>query len=523
MDVKFIIIILVALAIVFLLINEINALKLHFEKKFNGIDTVLEKHNDDLKTTFKKETNKHADKYVSYTNEMLQQMRKMNNIERQAVMMSDHFIEGFYGDEDRDNNTKGMKIPYLSDTNQKQYHNKQNDVDNKKESTPYMSPTTDNDPENDGNEENNDGDDEFYIKDENNNILNSTKVPSLTKPDSKTKVDSKSKIALISTDTKINPDALDFTNDNTAMVKGKNKDKGKNSGIGMSMSVPMTTLPLVGKVTSSTQNKNKVSSREDKMIGGKNTLINNKIQNNINNNNNDDDEEGSGDDENSNVDIIDESDDFNESLDDETNENESNESDAFDDDANDDDENDDDENDDAGSGDADNIVDSNDENDNEDTDDVSDDEIEDNEEDETDIETEDNEEESVKHKISSKKTQNRSLKHIVPPTPKKEHINKKLQQLKKIQASMQSDVDMESQAITIGSSKKGKTLSAKFGKRKVQDDISVITNDSANFKLKAVTSYKKSDLINIAKRYGAKVTDGMTKEEIHGVIKKIKG
>ena len=80
-------------------------------------------------------------------------------------------------------------------------------------------------------------------------------------------------------------------------------------------------------------------------------------------------------------------------------------------------------------------------------------------------------------------------KQMVKQTPKTENISKKLRQLKKIQASMQSDdADVTSQDITIGSSRKGSKIIAKTGKKTSNDTMSVATTDSANLKLKAIGS-----------------------------------
>ena len=173
MDIKFIIAMVMALGVVFLLIYELNNIRSKIEKKINGIDQIMEKHNEDIKTIFKKETTKITDRYITHTNEMVQQMRKMNSIERQTVMMSDHFVEGDYEVEyEHDVDERCDQIPYLSDMNrlncgqtdgvncQAQCVKK---IHTRDDSGMYMSATSGTNGV-------------FIIKDDKNNILQSTKV-----------------------------------------------------------------------------------------------------------------------------------------------------------------------------------------------------------------------------------------------------------------------------------------------------------------------------------------------------------
>ena len=197
MDVKFVILLSVALAIVFLLVSEINALKNDMDKKFNEIDLILEKYNEDVKTTLKKETNNGVSKFKTYTNEMLQQIRTMNCIEKQTVVTSDHFIEedtiespeNFINSQTHPKKRTYIQIPYLSETNpnnydrKKEVYSKDSNInkyknDDTKESCLYMSETS---------EEK----DQFKVKDNQNNIINSTKMNSSDKKFKKisTKID----------------------------------------------------------------------------------------------------------------------------------------------------------------------------------------------------------------------------------------------------------------------------------------------------------------------------------------------
>lgn len=143
MDVKFVILLVVALAIVFLLISEIYALKSDMDKKFNDIDSLIEKNNEDIKSVMKKEINTVSSRFKTYTNEMLQQIRTMNSIEKQQItLVSDQFVE--VDSDDVDNNQTPGQIPYLSEMppgcEYKVQVQKQNEQKTK-ETEPYMSNT----------------------------------------------------------------------------------------------------------------------------------------------------------------------------------------------------------------------------------------------------------------------------------------------------------------------------------------------------------------------------------------------
>src|SRR5205807_1187011 len=90
----------------------------------------------------------------------------------------------------------------------------------------------------------------------------------------------------------------------------------------------------------------------------------------------------------------------------------------------------------------------------------------------------------------------------------KKDLSKKLQHVKKLQASMNSD-DMSSQEITLGSKTKGTSLVVKAGKKSTfVDDLSLGTvddNESVAIKLKAESSYKKSDLEEIAGKHNINI------------------
>ena len=489
MDIKFIILLVLALTIVFLLISEISTLKTYIDKKLNDIDTIIEKHNDELKNIFKKESGKNTDKYISYTNDMLQQMRKMNSIERQAVMMSDHFGEDYGNDE------KGDRLPYLSDTNPTQYGGGGQNIN--KETELYMSDTSPC---------------VFVVKDENNKILASTKL-----------------------------------SDEPNQTIGNKNSKKQNNSNGNHAKVELTETPL--PIPNNRHLINQVTPiKGTKISSGVSLLSDSKSQQNSissttavsNSINNDED-----DDEMIDVDIIDdETENANNEDDDDNNGNED------DDDEEEEDDDDDDEDEDEDGDDENDEEEDGEEDDNEDEDEDEEDEDEDEDDDNDEEDEEDTQEDIINKtkqttksdvksdsKLNAKpdvkptiKPLNKTL-DLVKATPKKEIMSKKLQQLKKIQASMQSDdvdgiEDMESQAITIGSSRKGNAVVAKFGKQPqrkagkvIRDDVSVATVDSVSFKLKAESYYNKNDLINIANTQGIKNIHGMTKNELYNAIK----
>jgi len=110
---------------------------------------------------------------------------------------------------------------------------------------------------------------------------------------------------------------------------------------------------------------------------------------------------------------------------------------------------------------------------------------------------------------------------------KTENVSKKLQQLKKLQASMNSD-DISSQDITMGSSKKGTKIIMKTGKKNLNfaDDLSVATIDSKVTKktikgvhIGPINRYNKSDLMNLATKHNVDFDQNMNKNKLYTHIK----
>jgi hypothetical protein len=173
MNGKLIVLIVVALALLLLIINEIMTLKSEMNKHVNAIETSIEKHNTEYLQVLKKEINNSNAKYKTYTNEMLQQIRTMNNLEKQNItVMSDRFVEaGSSYDKNNKNDEHGNHILYLSELSPVQAHRKEELYMSDTSSALYGT-TKDNKLTSHKKNENLD---EFAIRDENNDLLNSAK------------------------------------------------------------------------------------------------------------------------------------------------------------------------------------------------------------------------------------------------------------------------------------------------------------------------------------------------------------
>lgn len=542
MDVKFVVLLVVALAIVFLLVSEINALKTDMDKKFNEIDSILEKHNEDLKVTLKKETLTGAAKFKTYTSEMLQQIRTMNIIEKQPVMMSDHFIEvdSVEQTENPENlnnplatTTKNAHacIPYLSEMNPTQYDGKNSDrkkedvknnkhIQNKdkkedtKESGLYMSETEQSE------------EDQFKVKDEKNNVLNSTKM-SDGKPEKKI---TKDRVKSLPNQT----DTLKNTKSTSLVVASKNISQLQVGG---------DTKTSSGKVNSVAQGVMSLEKKQDiKLITTKSSplseIIKQKseitLQNKDANTKLTKNENTKKDEKKNNI----QKDDDDEEIEDVNEDNESDDveehNNSVDDESNEQDEDDEDDDEDDTEG----IEDEEDEEDEQ--------ENESDEEDQEENEEDESGEEEDEDK-PTKKTEKKTSKKIVKDTSDKSsgksaekssdkqenskktskasNVSKKLQQLKKLQAAMNSDDnEMSSQEITIGSGKKGTEIVVKSGKKStIVDDLSIGTSGTADenqlIKLKAISSYSKTDLEELAEKHGVKVPAKSNKTILYDTIK----
>jgi hypothetical protein len=110
MDIKLIILLAVAIAIIFLMMNEMNTLRGDIDKKMNELNNRITVYNEDTKNSFKKETKDMTVKFKTYSADMIKELRTMNNIENQAIThMSDQFAEG--------DSIDRFGLPHLSDVN----------------------------------------------------------------------------------------------------------------------------------------------------------------------------------------------------------------------------------------------------------------------------------------------------------------------------------------------------------------------------------------------------------------------
>lgn len=102
MDLRFITLIIIVIIALYFCFNELNTLN----NTYGKYCMITETHIKDIKEVIKKET----ENYKIYTNDMLAQIRKMNNIEQQQVIMSDQFTENKGPNQHK-------QLAYLSDVN----------------------------------------------------------------------------------------------------------------------------------------------------------------------------------------------------------------------------------------------------------------------------------------------------------------------------------------------------------------------------------------------------------------------
>jgi hypothetical protein len=108
MDIKLVILLAVAIAIIFLLMNEMSTLREEIDKKMSELNNRITNYNEDTKTSFKREAKEMSTKYKAFTTDMVKELRTMNSIENQVItQMSDQFAEG--------DSVDRIGIPHLSD------------------------------------------------------------------------------------------------------------------------------------------------------------------------------------------------------------------------------------------------------------------------------------------------------------------------------------------------------------------------------------------------------------------------
>lgn len=155
MDIKFILTLTIAIVVV-LLFYEFSSFKKNINRKLNDIENKFNTSNQEIHNTVKRELLNSNNKFKTYTSEMVQEIRKMNKIENQHVTL---ISDGYDEDETVYSN---KNIPYLSDTNQLCVSPRKKVKKSTADESLYMSET--------------ENDHMFIIKDDNNNILNSTHV-----------------------------------------------------------------------------------------------------------------------------------------------------------------------------------------------------------------------------------------------------------------------------------------------------------------------------------------------------------
>ena len=94
MDFKFIIILVVIAIAIFILSQQISSIKTSIEEKFENYENLIQKNNTELNENLKKEMSNNCLKYKTMTNDMIQQIRLMNSMEKQhIIMLSDDYVE----------------------------------------------------------------------------------------------------------------------------------------------------------------------------------------------------------------------------------------------------------------------------------------------------------------------------------------------------------------------------------------------------------------------------------------------
>lgn len=94
MTIKFIIILVVIAVAIFILSQLINSAKNSIEEKIENNESLIQKQHTELVEMLKKEMASNYNKYKTSTNDMIQQFRIMNSMEKQHItMLSDDYVE----------------------------------------------------------------------------------------------------------------------------------------------------------------------------------------------------------------------------------------------------------------------------------------------------------------------------------------------------------------------------------------------------------------------------------------------
>jgi hypothetical protein len=120
MTIKFIIILVVIAVAIFILSQLINSAKNSIEEKIENNESLIQKQHTELVEMLKKEMASNYNKYKTSTNDMIQQFRIMNSMEKQHItMLSDDYVEMETENVNLNMGTNDSKEPtklYMSET-----------------------------------------------------------------------------------------------------------------------------------------------------------------------------------------------------------------------------------------------------------------------------------------------------------------------------------------------------------------------------------------------------------------------
>jgi hypothetical protein len=120
MTIKFIIILVVIAVAIFILSQLINSAKNSIEEKIENNESLIQKQHTELVDMLKKEMASNYNKYKTSTNDMIQQFRIMNSMEKQHItMLSDDYVEMETENVNLNMGTNDSKEPtklYMSET-----------------------------------------------------------------------------------------------------------------------------------------------------------------------------------------------------------------------------------------------------------------------------------------------------------------------------------------------------------------------------------------------------------------------
>lgn len=99
------------------------------------------------------------------------------------------------------------------------------------------------------------------------------------------------------------------------------------------------------------------------------------------------------------------------------------------------------------------------------------------------------------------------------------HYDENINDLKILQKNMETNDDLTSQDITIGSTKDKIKTDINISSNNIVDDLSLGTTDDNTFKLYSIGRYTKADLLQIAKRHNIDIPDKINKDDLYMTLK----